>query len=205
MKYREYQVDYSRYTFNAEDDWGDYDNGKRREPWFDNEGRSSHRYLCNDGKWHTVEEHIAKWEYFNGKIPKGLVVDHITPISKGGTNKLSNLRIGTQGDNMNNESTIDNMKIAASNRWKSEEYIEKMLEIRRTDSYKENQRTVHLNHPSSSRKVAQYNKITGELIKIWPSIMEAERELGIKNTNISACCLKKPHFNSAGGYKWGYV
>ena len=204
MENRNYQVDYSRYSFKAEDDWGDYDNGEQREGYF-KDGYCCHSYLCNDGKWHRIAEHIAKWEYFNGKIPEGLVVDHIIPIKNGGTNKLSNLRIGTQDDNMNNEISIDNMKKAAKERWNNDEYANNMLEIRNTDSYKEKQRLIHLNNTSTSKKVGQYDKITGELIRIWESTMEAERQLGIKNANISACCLKKPHYNSAGGYKWDYV
>lgn len=201
---RNYQVDYSRYTFNAEDDWGDYDSGKYREGYFRND-YCCHSYLCTDGKWHRMTEHLAKWEYFNGKIPEGLVVDHIKPIKNGGTNKLSNLRIVTQGDNMNNEISIKNMKKAAKDRWNNDEYTNKMLEIRNTEEYKEKQRLINLNNIFTSKKVGQYNKITGELIKIWESAMEVERQLGIKNTNISSCCLKKPHYNSAGGYNWAYI
>lgn len=41
------------------------------------------------------------------------------------------------------------------------------------------------NHPSLSKKVAQYDK-NGNLIKIYPSTLEAERQLGI--TSIAECC-----------------
>ena len=53
-----------------------------------------------------------------------------------------------------------------------------------------------------SRPILQINKDTGDIIKEYPSIMEAERQLGIANTNISACCRDKA--KSAGGYIWKY-
>ena len=108
-----------RYTFKAEDDWGDYDNGKPREPYFNKDGYSRLNYFCEDGKWHSIFEHVAKWEYFNGKIPEGMEVDHIIPISEGGTNKLSNLRIGTRSDNNNNPNTKKNNSKARINGKKS--------------------------------------------------------------------------------------
>lgn len=50
-------------------------------------------------------------------------------------------------------------------------------------------------------KVSQYNIKTGELIKIWDSITEAESELGINN--IGACCRHKRHV--AGNWTWRYT
>ena len=55
----------------------------------------------------------------------------------------------------------------------------------------------------SSKKVAQYNKQTHELIKIWSSMHEVQRELGINQGNISSCCKGK--LKSAGGYVWKYL
>ena len=55
----------------------------------------------------------------------------------------------------------------------------------------------------NSKKVAQYNKKTNELIKIWDSMADVERELGIANQNISACCKGKQ--KSAGGFIWEYL
>ena len=53
-----------------------------------------------------------------------------------------------------------------------------------------------------SKKILQLTK-SGEFIKEWPSTREAERELGIAQSNISKCCngIRK----SAGGYIWEYV
>ena len=41
--------------------------------------------------------------------------------------------------------------------------------------------------------------------RIYPSVREAARQTNIPNTHISACCLNKPHYKTAGGYHWKYV
>ena len=52
-----------------------------------------------------------------------------------------------------------------------------------------------------SKKILQFTK-SGEFIREWPSMREAERELGIARSSISCCCngIRK----SAGGYVWKY-
>lgn len=57
-------------------------------------------------------------------------------------------------------------------------------------------------HPNS-KQVAQYDKQTHELIKVWDSVMDVQRELGINQGNVSACCKEKR--KSAGGFIWKYV
>ena len=53
-----------------------------------------------------------------------------------------------------------------------------------------------------SKKVLQFTK-SGELIKEWPSAMEASRQLGIAQPSICNCCIGK--YKSAGGYIWKYA
>lgn len=55
----------------------------------------------------------------------------------------------------------------------------------------------------NSKKVVQYDKQTHELIKVWDSMHDVERELGINHSNISECCKGKR--KSAGGFVWEYV
>ena len=50
--------------------------------------------------------------------------------------------------------------------------------------------------------ILQFSK-DGELIKEWPSLCEAERQLGIARSNICACL--KGHYKSAGGFVWRYA
>ena len=54
----------------------------------------------------------------------------------------------------------------------------------------------------NSKKILQFTK-SGEFIKEWTSMSEAERELGIAHSSISGCCNGK--LKSAGGYVWEYA
>ena len=53
-----------------------------------------------------------------------------------------------------------------------------------------------------SKKILQYTK-SGEFVREWASATEAQRELGIRQSNICACC--KGERKSAGGYAWKYA
>ena len=55
---------------------------------------------------------------------------------------------------------------------------------------------------ANSKKILQLTK-SGEFIREWPSICEAERELGIAQSSICSCC--KGIRKSAGGYIWKYA
>ena len=50
--------------------------------------------------------------------------------------------------------------------------------------------------------IFQFSK-DGTLIKEWPSTKEAERQLGIPQSNICSCL--KGHLKSAGGFVWRYA
>ena len=54
----------------------------------------------------------------------------------------------------------------------------------------------------NAKKVLQFTK-SGEFIKEWTSMSEAERELGIAHSSISGCCNGK--IKSSGGYVWEYA
>ena len=55
---------------------------------------------------------------------------------------------------------------------------------------------------ANSKKVLQFTK-SGEFIREWPSMREAERELGIAQSSICSCC--KVIRKYAGGYVWKYA
>lgn len=61
-----------------------------------------------------------------------------------------------------------------------------------------------VNNPKLSQPVVQIDKNTNEVIKEWSSMAEAERQLGIRQANISDCCRGVNRHKSAGGYKWRY-
>lgn len=120
---------------------------------------------------HRLVAHMFVDGYFDGAE-----VDHIIPLSLGGTNNADNLRWVTSKDNHNNQLTKENYSKANKG----------------------------CNHPQA-KKVAQYeyNKTTktkGNLIKIWDYIKQAEDELNINN--ITACC--KGRQKTSGGYMWEY-
>lgn len=60
-----------------------------------------------------------------------------------------------------------------------------------------------LHNEEKSKQVAQYD-LEGNLIKIYPSVMEAERQTGVGSSHISSCC-KGGKYKSAGGSVWQYV
>lgn len=166
-----------RYTFKAEDDWGDYSNGKYRKGYMNANGYCIHPYNCDDGKRHTLQEHKEKWIYFNGDIPDGMEIDHIIPIADGGTNKLSNLKIGTHRDNMNNPYTIEKLK----NIQQTDEQIIKAAQ-------------------GKWKKIYQYNKDL-KLVSVWNCADECVL-FGYCKKNIQRCCRgeRKTH----KGYIWSY-
>lgn len=46
--------------------------------------------------------------------------------------------------------------------------------------------------------------LDNNIINIYPSLTYASKLTGIKSSNISACCLNKPKYKTAGGYIWKY-
>ena len=56
-----------------------------------------------------------------------------------------------------------------------------------------------------SQKIAQYTfSIPCELIKVWSSAREIERETRFTHGNILKCCKGNYGFKSAYGYQWSY-
>lgn len=53
-----------------------------------------------------------------------------------------------------------------------------------------------------SKKIFQYD-VDENLLKVWDSVMDVERTIGIKSNSISNCALGK--CKTAKGYKWSYV
>lgn len=64
------------------------------------------------------------------------------------------------------------------------------------------QKRTHKKNDLKSIKVVQYS-LEMQALNEYPSIMEAERQTGIYNASISACCKGKR--KRAGGYIWKYA
>lgn len=59
-----------------------------------------------------------------------------------------------------------------------------------------------INDMEKSKQVAQYD-LQGNLINIYPSIKEVQRQLGFADSNIIRCC--KGGYKQAYGFIWRYV
>lgn len=175
---KNYKVDYTRYSFKAEDDRGYYVNGEYHLGYKDKRGYIIDNIKVEKGVSYPFLEHIIKWEFFNGKIPDGLEIDHIIPVRNGGTNKLSNLRLVTTKGNANNELSIINKSESHKGKKQSEETVKK-----RSISLKGKL----VNHPNLSKQVDQIDSISGEVIKTWSSTMDCHRN-GFNHSAVRQCC-----------------
>lgn len=57
---------------------------------------------------------------------------------------------------------------------------------------------------SRCKQVSQYNT-DGKLIKIYESVTEAAKSVGLRKTSISAVARHRPRCKTAAGYVWRYV
>ena len=200
------KIDYTLYSFIAEEDWGDFYKGKYRKPNFSKKGYSLKHYVSTEGKRINTSEHKAKWIYFNGEIPEGYEIDHIIPVKNGGTNKLSNLRLVTRKENMSNTYTKENVsKAKQGNQYnkgkkQTEERIKHRAELLK--GKKHSPESIEKSANGHKKKINQYDKTTGELIKTWKSATDIEKELGIDKSSIGRVCKNK--VKTAGGFIWKY-
>lgn len=59
-----------------------------------------------------------------------------------------------------------------------------------------------LSKSSTRKKMIVQMNLNGDVIKIWNSITEAQKELKIRH--ISECCSNNETYKTAGGYKWKF-
>ncbi len=56
---------------------------------------------------------------------------------------------------------------------------------------------------AKNRQIVQMS-LDGEVLQIYPSLMEASRATGINSGQICAVCQHRPRYHTAGGFKWKY-
>lgn len=127
------------------------------------------------------------------------VVAHIgSKRSDESKQKMRNAKIGWSPTQEHREKISKFFK----GRKKSEETKKKLSEAMRvrviTESQIENMKNTTLCKP-----VIQLTK-SNDYIREWRSTSEANRELNIDKSLIQKCANGKPHYNSAGGFKWIY-
>lgn len=220
MKFNELEIDFDKYIIN--------ENGTIFSKYWNRElkgyrtkkGYIYYSLLLKDGNNDGFFGHRVVWTYFNGEIPRGYEIDHIIPVSEGGTNELSNLRLATHIGNMNNPISREKQLSAMS----SDEYKSKMSKIvskRYEDAeYKkklsEAIKERYKNTPDvRKKKVGQYT-LDGELVNIWDSATDADRNTNglFKQSGIFNCCNggyfnkkrgKWVNVNNYKGYVWSYL
>ena len=126
-----------------------------------------------------------------------LVVDHIIPVSEGGTHAVNNLRWTDLKGNANNERTKRNMANASIGRKQSKETIQKRIEKVRGRKHTDEQR--HNISKGRMKPIIQYT-LDGEFVREWESAKTAGETLGVSYGNISNCVHNTR--KSAYGYVW---
>lgn len=133
--------------------------------------------LSDKGKSHTYTIHKLVMEHFNRCVFDREVINHIDCNKL--NNNINNLEYVTQKENC----------IKA---WEN-----KLCEGIREKATK----MIHSKEIKTSKAVIQYD-LNGSEIKEFVSIRDAERQTGIDNSNIIACCKLRKRI--AGGYIWRY-
>lgn len=128
--------------------------------------------------------HRVIWVAVNGEIPKGYEVNHIDENPS--NNCIDNLNLLTHQENMN---------------WGTRnERIGKALKGKKQPNISNSLKGKFINRNDSSKQVGAFKN--GELIMIFPSTQEAQRQ-GFNGGNIRSCCngIRQMH----KGYQWRYL
>ena len=144
--------------------------------------------LNKDGKRKSCLIHRLVYEAFIGMIPKSKEIDHIDRIRD--NNSVSNLRVVSHKENMNNPNT---RKVHV-------DATRKMLKKRHEEDPEFTKMLTEASVKACSKPVLQLDMNTGEMIKKWDSAAEAHRQTGVNFSHISACCRGKR--KTAGGSRW---
>lgn len=147
--------------------------------------------LCANGKVKSFCVHRLVALTFIDNPNNYPCIDHVNTIRT--DNRVSNLRWCTQKMNSNNP--ISRVHLSHSLRKSGWKISEKLI-----------------NRPDLSKPVAQIDALTNRVIKVWPSIAEAARRMGLNKANLECCANSTPrkmrgkiyYRNTVGGYKWKF-
>ena len=140
--------------------------------------KKGYNLVCINGK--KVYKHRLIWEAFNGEIPDGMEIDHVVPVSLGGGDELSNLRLVTPKENKNNPITLLHYRV--SNRGKITANLLETIKKR-------------------MKQVKQYD-LEGNVIAEYESVTKASKETGVPANSIYAAL--KNGGKTQGKYRWKY-
>ena len=158
---------------------------------------------------------------------KRYVVDHILPVSNGGTDSVDNLRLIPEADNHRNEHTTKNNSDSkkglhtspstefkkgsvpwnkgktyhTGKHWNHSEKSKKLMSEKAMGRKASDETKKKMSESAHKKTVYQYT-LDGKLIAIWNSAKEAATTLGISQSGIVMCCNGK--LEKSKGYIWSY-
>ena len=160
----------------------------------------------------TKEEGLLKPK--KDKDRGGYLLVNLYKDGKMKTHKVHRLVACAFIDNPSNLPQVNHRnEIKTDNRVENLEFIDASGNInwgtrtkRATKTNKENgcfDKLKKINKDRLSKQVEQLDKNTNNLIKIWFSARQVQREKGFNQSSISKCCNGK--LKSCGGFKWQFV
>lgn len=165
-----------------------------------------------ENKMHRVHRLVAI-AFIKRKEDKDFI-DHINTVKD--DNRVENLRWCTRSENMRNPITRNLLKESAigNQKWlgkhHTEETKKKISESKKGkknpnlwNSISDENKKKILNAAIEKNRVEiEQFSLDGKLIKVWDSMVEAARSLGVWNTNIHKCCNGQA--KTCGGFIWKY-
>lgn len=163
--------------------------------WKNNKGTTKYNYIL-----------VAKaFPEICGEWFEGAVVHHKDFNSL--NDNAFNLQVMTDEEHrkLHSESDISKQRRSESHKGqvsykKGKHYPSPMEGKKHTEESKEKMKK---NSPLKKPVVMLDNN--GDILNMFESTMDAQRETGINSSNIEKCCNKKPHFLTAGGFYWEYL
>ena len=188
------------------------------EEWIDIEGYEGLYQVSNMGRLKSLNFHRSGKEGLmkpkKDKDRGGYLLVNLYKDGKMKTHKVHRLVANAFIDNPDNLPQVNHRnEIKTDNRVENLEFIDASGNInwgtrtkRATKTNKENgcfDKLKKINKDRLSKQVEQLDKNTNNLIKIWFSARQVQREKGFNQSSISKCCNGK--LKSCGGFKWQYV
>ena len=147
---------------------------------------------CSEGKSY-VQVTLSKKNNYKTKLVHRLVAEAFIP-NPNNLSEVNHIDGNKHNNNVNNlewVSRYDNMQHAKK--------LGLINTLKGNKSYWYNKYGIE---HSRSKKIVQIEKNNKKVIKIWNSLADVKRELGIHQSNICKCCEGKR--KTTGGYIWKY-
>lgn len=198
-----FKIDKDRYIFNREGSvFSKKCNRKLGWKWHQDPRYNAVCLKLTDGTFKQFLVHdVIAFMYidFPSNIAwEDLVVDHIKPVSEGGTDAVENLRWTDSKGNANNENTRKNLSSSKTGCKQSSETIAKR--VKKNLGKKRTSEQCNNISKGKMKPIVQIDPITGEIVCQWESAKTAAATLGVSRGNIASCIHN--HRKSAYGYVW---